>query len=240
MILAPLCADVRSAMLRERTPSAVARKRRPAAGTSAVAVGRSHTSPMEDVMAKILVGTYRSRGDAADARQRLIEQGIDPSRVRLIGPGAEEASATGANVDIEGWNEAPSGRRSLTEWIGLMFSGMLPAKAQQERYEHLVRGGATLLSVHDLTDTQVDQARPVLAQHGTVDEHLAEAVVARGGPDEIPLPNAPVGWNESIEGERSMPAGDLEHDPARPEGVVRGANELGATEDRERIGRRSR
>ena len=218
-------------------------------------------------MAKILVGTYRSRRDADDARQRLLEQGFDDAQISVEGPGADEASASGATAGA-GWLDAPSsGGRGLAGVIARMFSGFLPDEAEHERYERSLRTGSALVAVHGLDERDAARARAILERNGSVDEHThdsmrgvagSETAIERSSgfgprtspeaeadawsprqPDITPLPNAPTGWNEAREGERPT-IGRTPNDPARPEGLTRGANDIGATEDRERIERSSR
>jgi hypothetical protein len=218
---------------------------------------------MEGAMAKILVGTYRSRRDADDARRQLLERGFGDAQISVEGPGAEEASASGATTDVEAWNAPASEARGLAAVIARMFSGLLPDKADHERYERAIRTGAVLVAVHGLDEAAVERAKPILERNGTVDLHAhagtgdfdrpepsiepsAPQTSSRGAteaetwsprrPDETPLPNAPSGWDEARDGERAS-AGRGTHDPARPEGLTRGTNQLGADLDRQRLDR---
>ncbi len=210
-------------------------------GWNAAAAIRSYEKALCDggIMTKILVGTYRSRRDADDARERLLERGFNNTQISVEGPGTDEASGAGANASVEAWNAPASEARGLAGVISRMFSGLLPDKADRERYERAVRTGGVLVAVHGLDEGGVERAKPILERHGVVDEHShasdigADVAMTGRGPRIYTLPNAPSGWNEASEGERvsSGPRGD----PGRPEGLTRGTDELGAAEDRNRI-----
>lgn len=207
-------------------------------------------------MAKILVGTYGSRRDADDARARLLERGFDDSQI----------SVEGEHGRPEPVNPRTTQARGFRGVVARMFSDLFPDKADHERYDHAVRAGGALVAVHGLSDADAVRAKAILEQNGAVDEHSHEslravesdeAAIERSSgfspqteraaaraeawhprrPDETPLPNAPTGWNEAAEGERST-IGTATNDPARPEGATRGANDIGATADRERIERK--
>jgi hypothetical protein len=174
---------------------------------------------METIMVKMLVGTYRTRRDADDARQQLLERGFNDSQISVEGPGAEE--------------------HGLSAWIARMFSGLLPDKAEHERYERALRTGSVLVAVHRLDEAAAQRAKPILERAGVVDEHTQAAAAETWTPrhpEETPLPNAPSAWNEASPGERAS-TGRGTPDPARPEGLARGTDELGASEDRDRLRR---
>jgi hypothetical protein len=207
-------------------------------------------------MAKILVGTYASRRDADEARAQLVERGFDDSQI----------SVEGENAGPQPANPAATQARGFRGVVARMFGDLFPEKADHERYERAVRTGGALVAVHGLSDSDAVRAKAVLEQKGSVDEHAHESLSGVEGdeaaiersagfspqteraaaraqawhprsPDETPLPNAPTGWDEAVDGERST-IGSRPNDPARPEGATRGANDVGATLDRERIERK--
>lgn len=151
-------------------------------------------------MHRILVGTYRSRRDADDARTRLLDNGFDDAQIRVEGPVGD--ALTRPNTSEAEPDSRTSGGGGITGLIERMFSGFLPDEADHERYERAIRSGGSLVAVHGLDDAA----------------------------------NAPSGWNEAIDGSRAATGRGLQ-DPARPEGLTRGTNQLGTSEDRERIER---
>ncbi|MEO9135872.1 MAG: hypothetical protein ABI316_04640 [Casimicrobiaceae bacterium] len=59
---------------------------------------------------------------------------------------------------------------------------------------------------------------------------IASTVLERSGPRNYSLPNAPTAWNEATAGDPAS-IGGVDHDPARPEGLLQDVEGLSAQAD---------
>ena len=167
---------------------------------------------------EIIVGTYESRGEADEARARLIAQGVAEDHIRI----EQDAAGGEAAGDGFGTHEASEPLpedRGVSGFIARMFSGALMDDANIEKYTEALRNGRCVLAVRVDSD---------------VKRHAASTVLARGGPRTYSLPNAPTAWNEASANDPAS-IGGVDADPARPEGLLTGVNGLPVQSDETRL-----
>ena len=113
----------------------------------------------------------------------------------------------------ESEDHVPSG------FIARMFSGALMDDESIATYTEALHGGRCLLVVRAEARTQ---------------SQAATTVLARSGPRIYSLPNAPSAWSEATAGDPAS-IGGVDHDPARPEGLLEDAEGLSAQGDVTRL-----
>jgi hypothetical protein len=170
---------------------------------------------------EIVVGVYDSRRDTDAAHTRLREQGIAAQRITI-----EEGAAAGTSSMPPGdrfaaraVDEPLREDRGLSGFIGRMFSGALMDDANVEQYLQALRNGQCVIAVRTESDAE---------------SKVAASVLARSGPRIYSLANAPTAWNEATQGDPAS-IGGVDHDPARPEGLLGDAEGLSASNDRARL-----
>lgn len=192
-------------------------------------------------MRRILVAVFDSRPSAEAARTALLANGVHDTQMGMEAHGDPSVDAHGlAGV--------------IARLLGAAISADDPRSGA---YVEAIDRGATLLVINDLDDDGVARASSILLRNGAtrVEPHpdgragstathapradsrapneLA-AVGTVGGPQVYALPNAPTGWN------RSLDVAELRtktEDPARPEGELEDAVGLDPEADRELLGR---
>ena len=174
-------------------------------------------------MSGIIVGVYESRRDANTVRERLVDNGVDASRIAIEeGPRSDRSKISPGERFAMRAPEQPDDRAASL--VGRMFSGALLDDENVEQYTHALRDGKCVLAVRTEGD---DETR------------VAMSLLARGGPRVYSLPNAPTAWNEATAGDPAS-IGGVDRDPARPEGLLDDAEGLPATSDRARLANASR
>ena len=169
-------------------------------------------------MSEIVVGVYETRRDAKAVRDRLVEHGVDAAHVAIEeGPRADQSALPSGDRFAARALEHPQQRDA--SFVGRMFSGALLEDATVEHYTRALQNGKCVLSVRTNGDDEMQ---------------LAMSLLARAGPRVYSLPNAPTAWNEAAAGDPAS-IGDLDRDPARPEGLLDDAEGLPATSDRTRL-----
>lgn len=169
---------------------------------------------------QIVVGMYDSRGEADEAKARLVAEGVREDRIS-IEEGAAPGEVTLRPEDRVAMHEAePQPEdRGLSGFIGRMFSGALMDDANIVKYTEALRNGRTILAVR----VESDEKRRV-----------ASTILERGGPRIYSLPNAPTAWNEAS-GNDPASIGGVDDDPARPEGLLTDAEGLPVNADETRL-----
>jgi len=104
-------------------------------------------------------------------------------------------------------------------FIARMFSGALMDDESIATYTGALHSGRCLLVVHADARTQ---------------SQAATTVLARSGPRIYSLRNAPSAWSEASAGDPAS-IGGVDHDPARPEGLLEDAEGLSAQGDVTRL-----
>ena len=169
-------------------------------------------------MSEIIVGVYESRRDADPVRDRLVDNGVDASRIAIEqGPRSDQSPLPPADRFAMRAVEQPDDRAASL--VGPMFSGALLDDETVERYTHALRNGKCVLAVHTEGD---DETR------------VAMTLLARGSPRVYSLPNAPTAWNEATAGDPAS-IGGADRDPARPEGLLDDAEGLPVASDLARL-----
>ena len=170
---------------------------------------------------EIVVGMYDSRGDAEEARERLIAQGVAQEHITIeegAAPG-EVPMPPGDRAAMHEVGEPLPEDRGVSGFIARMFSGALMDDANIEKYTEALRNGRCLLAVR--------------ADSGEK-RQAASAILARGGPRVYALPNAPTAWNEAS-GNDPASIGGVDADPARPEGLLTDVKGLPVQGDETRL-----
>jgi hypothetical protein len=166
---------------------------------------------------EIVVGVYDSRCEAEVARAQLLAQGIREHQIVI-----EEGLAAGESAlppgDRFAMRALPEDR-GLSGFIGRMFSGALMEDENIAQYADALRSGRCLLVVRSETRMQ---------------SQAATTVLGRSGPRIYSLPNAPSAWSEATAGDPAS-IGGVDHDPARPEGLLEDAEGLSAQGDVTRL-----
>jgi hypothetical protein len=178
---------------------------------------------------EIIVGMYDSRREALEARDRLIEQGVQEDRISIEEGAAqgEVPMPPGDRFAMREVDEPLPEDRGLSGFIGRMFTGALMDDANIEKYTEALRNGRCLLAVRVDSDER---------------RRVASSVLARGGPRVYSLPNAPTAWSEAS-GNDPASIGGVDADPGRPEGLLTDAEGLPVQADETRLSnapRRSR
>lgn len=197
-------------------------------------------------MAKMVVSVFDSRPAAEAARERLLARGFEDMQIRVEG-GENERAGEG-----KGAEERDAGRaedRGLSGVIERMFSGLL-LDDDAAQYARAARGGKTVVAVRAADEAAAKAAAILGASAGEIGRPMVsddapppagEDRGTRGRPGVepaatlsrtrvYPLPNAPTGWGEATQGEKS--AIDPLTDPARPDGLIEDAQGLGADDYR--------
>jgi len=174
-------------------------------------------------MSEIIVGVYESRRDADSVRDRLVDNGVDASRIAIEGGPRSDQSriSPGARFAMRAVGQPDDRATSL---IGRMFSGALLDDENVEQYAHALRNGKCVLAVRTEGD---DETRVVMS------------LLARAGPRVFSLPNAPTAWNEATAGDPAS-IGGVDRDPARPEGLLDDAEGLPVASDRAHLANTAR
>ena len=170
---------------------------------------------------EIIIGTYESREEAEAARERLVGEGIaaDAIHVECGRAGAEASLPPGDRFAIREVDRSRPEDRGLAGFIGRMFSGALMDDANLERYTEALRGGRCLVAVR------------YVSKH---ERKVAAAVLSPRGPQIYSLPNAPTAWNQASANDPPS-IGGIDHDPARPEGLLTDVEGISAASDVERL-----
>lgn len=169
----------------------------------------------------IVVGMYESRGEAGEARRRLIAEGVRDDRISI-----EEGAAAGDSPmppqDRFAMREVGEPRpedRGVSGFIARMFSGALMDDVNVEKYTEALRSGRCLLAVRVGSDEK---------------RQIAASILEPAGPRVYSLRNAPTAWNEaSVNDPASI--GGVDDDPARPEGLLTDAEGLPVQSDETRF-----
>jgi hypothetical protein len=170
---------------------------------------------------QIVVGMYESRGEADEARRRLIAEGVRDDRISIEGDAAASASPMPPQ-DRFAMREvgAPLPQdRGVSAFIARMFSGALMDEVNIGKYTEALRNGRCLLAVR----VESDEKR-----------QLAATILERGGPRVYSLPNAPSAWNEASANDPAS-IGGVDDDPTRPEGLLSDAEGLPVQSDETRL-----
>ena len=155
---------------------------------------------------EIIIGTYESRQEAEAARERLLREGVAADVIH-VECGAAAGGAPLAPGERFAMREVDRSRpedRGLAGFIGRMFSGALMDDANIERYTEALRGGRCLVAVRHVSEHE---------------RKVAAAVLSPRGPQIYSLPNAPTAWNQASANDPPT-IGGVDHDPARPEGLL--------------------
>jgi hypothetical protein len=168
---------------------------------------------------EIVIGTYGSRREAEAARDRLIADGVAADLIHLeCGAASDEAPLPpGDRFALHAVDTPPV--RGLAGFIGRMFSGALLDDANVEKYASALRDGRCLLAVRYSSEHE---------------RRVAAAVLAPSGPEIYSLPNAPTAWNEAHANDPPS-IGGVDHDPARPQGLLRDVEGISAHADVDRL-----
>jgi len=193
---------------------------------------------------RILVAVFDNRQSAEAARTALLANGVHATQMGM------DSGSDGA-PDAHG----------LTAVVARLMDGAAGEDDPRAgSYADAVDRGATLLVVNDLDDEGVARASAILLRNGATrvephpDGHAGSttthsraanpgaqnelsAVTSVGGPQVYALPNAPTGWN------RSLDTAELRvktEDPVRPEGELTDAVGLDPEADTELLARRVR
>ena len=172
---------------------------------------------------QIVVGMYESRGEADEARRRLIAEGVRDDRISIEGNGAASASPM-PPPDRFAMREvgAPLPQdRGVSAFIARMFSGALIDDVNIGKYAEALHNGRCLLAVR----VESDEKRQMTA-----------TILERGGPRVYSLPNAPTAWNEASANDATS-IGGVDDDPMRPEGLLSDAEGLPVQSDETRLSR---
>ena len=193
-------------------------------------------------MRRILVAVFDSRQNAEAARTALLANGVHDTQMGMEAAGESSADAHGLAAVIA----------RLLGGAGGEDDG------RSGSYAEAVGRGATLLVINDLDDNGIARASAILLRNGATrvephpDGHAGSttthprranphaqselaAVSSVGGPQVYALPNAPTGWNRSLDtAELRMKS----EDPARPEGELTDAAGLDPEADRELLRQR--
>lgn len=170
---------------------------------------------------EIVVGMFDSRGEADEARQRLIAEGVRADRISIEeGPGpGESALPPGDRFALREVGEPLPEDRGVAGFIGRMFSGVLMDDANIGKYTEGLRNGRCIVAV------RVESAHK---------RSVASTILTRGGPRVYSLPNAPTAWNEASANDPAS-IGGVDDDPARPEGLLTDAEGLPVQSDEARL-----
>jgi hypothetical protein len=171
----------------------------------------------------IVVGMYDSRGDADDARRRLIAEGVRPDRISIeVGAAAGDSPMPPHDrFALREVDEPLPEDRGVSGFIARMFSGALMDDANIEKYTEALRNGRCLLTVRVESPAK---------------RQIATTILGRGGPRVYSLPNAPSAWNEAS-GNDPASIGGVDDDPGRPEGLLSDAEGLPVEADEARLSR---
>jgi hypothetical protein len=170
---------------------------------------------------EIIIGTFDSRGEAEAARDRLLAEGVAADAIHVeCGPSAGEAPMPpGDRFAMHEVDEPPPAERGFAEVVSRMFSGALMDDANDEPYMDALRGGRCLLAVRYSSEHE---------------RRVAAAVLAPSTPQTYSLPNAPSGWNQASANDPPS-IGGVDHDPARPQGLLSDAEGISAHADVDRL-----
>jgi hypothetical protein len=170
---------------------------------------------------EILIGTYASRAEAEAARDRLLAEGVAADVVHVeCGPAQDEAPLPpGDRFAMREVDEPLPRDRGLAGFIGRMFSGALMDDADIGKYTDALRDGRCLLAVRYSSEHE---------------RRVAAAVLAPSGPQIYSLPNAPTAWNEAKANDPPS-IGGVDHDPARPQGLLADVEGISAHADVDRL-----
>ena len=171
--------------------------------------------------AEIIIGTYDSREEAEAARQRLVRDGVAADVIHVeCGPESGQVPLSpGDRFAMREVDEARPEERGLAGFIGRMFSGALMDDGKIERYTEALRGGRCLVAVRYVSEHE---------------RKIAAAVLAPRVPQIYSLPNAPTAWNEARANDPPS-IGGVDHDPARPSGLLTDAEGISADADVARL-----
>lgn len=161
-------------------------------------------------MARMVVSVFDARGDAETARERLRERGFKNAEIRIAG--GESAST-------------PAAGRQAAEGLVRTFGGLM-SDTDAERYGRAVTDGKSVLAIRVPDEAAAARATVILdALALEVDSTLSRT-------EAYALPNSPVDWWESFEGEKPV-LREFPEDPGRPEQHILDAGALGTEELRE-------
>jgi hypothetical protein len=171
--------------------------------------------------AEIIIGTYDSREEADAARERLVHDGVAADAIHFeCGPRAGQVPLSrGDRFAMREVDEPRPEERGLAGFIGRMFSGALIDDGKIEQYTEALRGGRCLLAVRYASEHE---------------RKIAAAVLAPRVPQVYSLPNAPTAWNEARTNDPPS-IGGVDHDPARPKGLLTDAEGISADADVDRL-----
>lgn len=175
---------------------------------------------------EIIIGTYDSRDEAEAARARLLAEGVDADVIHVeCSPGAGEVPMPpGDRFAVREADASRHAERGLAGFIGRMFSGALLGDANLEKYAQALRCGRCLLAVRHASEHE---------------RKVAAAVLAPRGPEIYSLPNAPTAWNEATANDPAS-IGGVDHDPARPQGLLTDVEGISADPDVDRLSQSGR
>jgi hypothetical protein len=170
---------------------------------------------------EILIGTYDSREQADAARTRLIADGIAADVIDVeCGPSAGEVPIPpGDQFALREVAEVAPEERGFAGVVSRMFSGALMDDAELAKHMASLRAGRCLLAVRYSSEHE---------------RRVAAAVLAPNRPQIYSLPNAPTAWNEASANDTPS-IGGVDHDPARPEGLLTDVEGISAESDIDRL-----
>jgi len=175
---------------------------------------------------EIIIGTYESREEAEAARERLIRDGVTADAIHVeCGRAVGEAPMPpGDRFAMREVDRSRPEDRGLAGFIGRMFSGALMDDAKMAQYTEALRGGRCLLAVRYVSEHE---------------RKVAAAVLSPRGPQVHSLPNAPTGWNQASRNDPPS-IGGVDHDPARPTGLLTDVEGISAESDVDRLSQSGR
>jgi len=165
----------------------------------------------------VIVGVYQTRADAEAARVRLIERGIREERIHIEQQTSDSADDTKHAHDERDVDEPLPEDRGISGFISRMFSGALMDDAEIEKYAQDVQAGRCVIVVQ------------------TADERESAAATTTFTGASVrtySLTNAQTAWRESTAGDPPSIGDYVDHDPARPEGLIEDAEGLSVDADR--------
>jgi hypothetical protein len=170
---------------------------------------------------EIIIGTFASRAEAEAARDRLLAEGVAADVIHVeCGPAPGEAPMpAGDRFAMREVGEPPPKLHGFAEVVSRMFSGALLDDTNVEKYVDSLRGGRCLLAVRYSSEHE---------------RRVAAGVLAPSGPQVHSLPNAPTAWNEASANDPPS-IGGVDHDPARPQGLLSDVEGISARADVDRL-----
>ena len=170
---------------------------------------------------EIIIGTFATRAEAEAARDRLLAEGVAADVIHIeCGPAPGEAAMPpGDRFAMREVGEPPPDEHGFAAVVSRMFSGALMDDTNVDQFTNALRGGRCLLAVR------------YSSEHA---RRVAAGVLAPAGPQVYSLPNAPTAWNEARANDPAS-IGGIDHDPARPQGLLSDVEGISAHADVDRL-----